>query len=316
MAAVSGGIDSSIVALETKPKVIYSGFFNGDEFDETPYSSTIAKEINATHYTYNLTEIDFLKNLEECIEIFCSPIGGLGGVSEYITLKKMLKDIPNAKQVLFGNGGDEIFLGYFFNLYIKEFYDKSKEIPIYMPNFLASKKRISENIIDFMIISSLNRGTSATLYSSFVKNIFIPQINTIDSIIDKLLFININITLPTLLHVNNQICKSVGVRGFNPLANDDLIKISRYINTFISDLPKESLRNLYDNLPEKIRNNRIKKGFPIPVETWHVLNSMMKNAYNSFFKRKKITIEKIPYNGINRYTWGVFQAELCLRRFQ
>lgn len=315
--AVSGGVDSSVVALETKPKDIYSGFYSeADFFDETPYSKAVANEIKAVHYTYELNELDFLKNIEECFETICSPAGGLGSVMEYATLKKVLEDMPNTKQVLFGNGGDEIFMGYFFNYYIKEFYDKSYEKPPYMPNFLVSKKNIAEKIIDFMVVASLNRGPFSVLYSPFVINMFIPMIETINSVVDKLLFVNINITLPTLLHLNNQICRAVNVKGFNPLANKSFIKIAKHINTPMSEFPKESLRNVHSNMPKMIKENYIKRGFPIPVDEWHNLNNTMRNAYNSFFKRSEAVLEKMPYNGINRYTWGIFQTELCLRRFK
>ena len=314
--AVSGGVDSSVIALLTKPEVIYSGRYNGNEFcDETPYSKLIANEIKATHYIYDLNENDFLENMEDCFEILCSPIAGLGSVMEYAILKKALKDMPNTKQILFGNGGDEIFMGYFFNYYVKEFYEKSYEQPDYMPNFLTSKKNIAEKIIDFMIIASLNRGPLSVLYSPFVINKFIPMIDNITSFIDKLLFVNINITTPTLLHLNNQFCRALGVKGFNPLANDNLIKIAKHINTPMTQFPKEVLRNVCDNLPKQIKENYIKRGFPIPTDNWHNLNDMMRNAYDSFFKRPEAVIEKIPYNNINRYTWGIFQAELCLRKF-
>lgn len=314
--AVSGGIDSSVVALETKPKVIYSGFYDGkDFFDETPYSKLIADEIGADHLTYELDEIDFLTNMEKCLEIICSPIGGLGSVMEYTTLKKVLKDLPNMKQILFGNGGDEIFLGYFFNYYVKEFYDGSYEEPIYMSNFLDSKKNIAEKIIDFMITASLNRGSLSVLYSPFVINTFTPIINRINSVVNKLLFVNINISLPSLLHLNNQFCRALKVRGFNPLANESFIKIAKHINTPMSKFPKETLRNLYNNMPKMVKENYVKRGFPIPTNKWNNLNDIMKNAYNCFFKRPEVNIKKLPYEGINRYTWGVFQSELCLRRF-
>ena len=313
---VSGGVDSSIIALITKPKSIYSGRYIGEAFyDETEYSKLIAHELEAIHYIYDLTENDFLENMDDCLEITCSPIAGMGSIMEYATLKKALKDMPNTKQVLFGNGGDEIFMGYFFNYYVKEFYEKSYEFPNYMPNFLASKRDIAEKLIDFMIVASLNRSSLSDLYSPFVINKFIPMINSIKSIVDKLLFVNINITLPTLLHLNNQFCRALNVKGFNPLANNKLIEIAKHINTPMTQFPKEYLRNICDNMPKQIKENYIKRGFPIPTNNWHNLNHMMRNAYNSFFKRSEVVVEKIPYNNINRYSWGIFQAELCLRRF-
>jgi hypothetical protein len=314
-AAVSGGVDSSVVALETNPKIIYSGFYEGKNFDETPYSKLIAEKINATHYTYKLNEIDFLRNIEECLEIICTPIAGLGSVMEYATLKKLLIDEPGVNQVLFGNGGDEIFMGYFYNYYIKEFYDNSFREPKYMPNFLKSKKEIAKEIIDFTIIASFNRGPLSVLYSPFVVRKFIPMLNKIVSMVDKLLYVNINISLPSLLHLNNQFCRSLGVKSFNPLSNSMLIKLARHINTPMTEYPKEVLRNIHMNIPKPIKNNYIKRGFPVPVDEWNNLYVMIKNTYDCFFNRPEIVIEKIPFNGINRYSWGVFQSELCLRRF-
>ena len=313
---VSGGVDSSSVALELKPKVIYSGYYNDDNFfDETPYSKAVAEVIGAEHRKYKLNEYDFLSNIEDCIDIICTPIGGLGTVMEYAVLKKALGDISNTEQVFFGNGGDEIFMGYFFNYYVKEFYEKSYEVPEYMPNFLPSKKSIAENIIDMMIVASLNRGDLSVLYSMFTVNKFIPMLSEIPSVVDKLLFVNINITLPTLLHLNNQFCKACNISGFNPLANEEFIKIAKHINSPMTEFPKQVLRNIHDNMPQMIKENYIKRGFPIPSHKWHNLNDIMRNAYESFFSRKEVTIHKNPYDGINRYTWGIFQAELCLRRF-
>lgn len=314
--AVSGGVDSSVVALETKPKTIYSGFYKGgDFFDETHYSKVVASEIGAKHCIYELKETDFLENMENCLEVVCTPIAGLGSVMEYAILKKVLKDMPDVEQVLFGNGGDELFMGYFFNYYVKEFYDGGHIQPQYMPNFLPSKKGIAEKIIDFMIVASLNRGPFSVLYSPFVISKFIPELRSINSVVDKLLFVNINITLPTLLHLNNQFCKAAGVKGFNPLAGEDFIKIAKHINTPMSEFPKQRLRNVCSNMPVMIKENYIKRGFPIPTDQWHNLNDIMRNVYNSFFKRSEASLEKTSYNGINRYTWGIFQIELFLRRF-
>ena len=314
--AVSGGVDSSVVALELRPEVIYSGYYKaGSSFDETPYSKEVAKTIGAEHRTYEMTEGDFLENIEDCIDIICTPIAGLGTVMEYTALKKATEDMPGEKQVFFGNGGDEIFMGYFFNYYVKKFYDESHEIPQYMPNFLLSQQAIAEKIIDFMIVASLNRGDASVLYSPFVINTFIPMLAKINSVIDKLLYVNINITLPTLLHLNNQFCRANNVKGFNPLANEKFIEISKHMNSPMSELPKQALRDVRYDMPDMIKKNTIKRGFPIPTDEWNNLNDIMRETYNAFFKRSEVTINKKPYNGINRYTWGIYQSELCIRRF-
>jgi len=83
----------------------------------------------------------------------------------------------------------------------------------------------------------------------------------------------------------------------------------------MSELPKQALRDVHDNMPVMIKENTLKRGFPIPTDRWHNLNDIMRNAYNEFFKRPEVTANKKPYGGINRYTWGIYQAELCVRRF-
>jgi hypothetical protein len=184
-----------------------------------------------------------------------------------------------------------------------------------MPNFLPSQNAIAEKIIDFMIVASLNRGDLSVLYSPFVINTFLPMLAKIDSVIDKLLYVNTNITLPTLLHLNNQFCRANNVKGFNPLANEKFIEISKHINSPMSELPKQALRDVHGNMPAMIKDNTMKRGFPIPTNRWHNLNDIMRNAYDEFFNRTEVIVNKKPYNGINRHTWGIYQAELCIRRF-
>ena len=97
--AVSGGVDSSAVALELEPKVIYSGYYKAEDyFDETPYSKAVAETIGAEHRTYELTEADFLENVEDCIDIICTPIAGLGTVMEYAALKNAIEDMIFANE--------------------------------------------------------------------------------------------------------------------------------------------------------------------------------------------------------------------------
>jgi len=314
IAAVSGGIDSSVVSLQIKPPVIYSGYYDEVDCDETDYSSAVAKEIGAKHKTYLLNENDFLDNFEDCFNTFCSPAGGMGSVMEYAALKKALKDNPNVEQVFFGNGGDEIFMSYYFNYYVRELINNSKIIPEWMPNFAPSKKAIANNIIDFTIMSSLNRGNKNYIYDNFTTKNFLPALQQYDNYIDKLLYTNINIILPTLLHVVEQIARSLNVKPFNPLSNDLFIKYASSINREMTEIPKQKLRDINTNIPEIVKNNRIKRGFPMPYRNWKQVNELFKEYYDSFFDRDIVSIKKLPYTGINRYNWGIFQTELLLRR--
>ena len=135
-------MDSSALAIEMRPEVIYSGFYEEEGFSELEYSKLVADEIGADHLVYKLTEKDFIDNLDDLIEAICTPAGGPGSVMEYALIKKVLKS-KKIKAVVFGNGGDEIFLGYFFSQFIRRFVEMAP--PDYMPNFAPSQKRIFKN---------------------------------------------------------------------------------------------------------------------------------------------------------------------------
>jgi len=313
--AVSGGIDSSVTALVLKPSLIYSGYYDDPDCDETKYSKAIAEEINADQKTYLLTEDDFLDNVDDCFESFCVPAGGMGSIMEYATLKKLLFDYPEVKQIVFGNGGDEVFMGYYYNYYVKELVSNSKQTPEWMPNFLMSKKSITNNVLDFVIMSAMNRGGLNSLYSEFTKYKFLPQINGIKDYISKLLYVNINIILPTLLHVVEQLCRGLGATPFNPLTGNLFVDNALNINKDITEIPKQRLRESCSNIPNIVKDNRIKRGFPMPYKDWSRVNEMFREYYISFFKRPEVKVSISEYVGMNRYTWGVFQAEMFLKKY-
>jgi len=318
MAAVSGGIDSSVVALEIKPSVIYSGYYNDDDCNELPFSRLIKSKINATHHTICLEEDDFINNLDEFMDVICSPMAGLGCIMEYVTLKKALEK-TKATHVLFGNGGDEIFLGYYYNYYIKDFLEYGHQSPIYMSNFLPQKKYMTDKLIDLMIIASLNRSGPDKMYESYATFELLPVLKKIPDIIDKLLYMNINVILPSLLHANNQMCKALGVTSLNPLTNKKFIYAAKRMNNPFTIIPKLRLREVHPDMPIKISENYIKRGFPIPLKKWTKVNELMDEYHKAFYSRKEIT-DRINYiepykKNISRYGWGVMQSEIFLRHF-
>ncbi len=316
IAAVSGGVDSSAVALEIKPELIYTGYYDDPAYDETPYSKAVAQEIRSLYYAYKLTEQDFLDNLTDYVEVIGVPAGGLGGVMELSLLRKVLVDVPDTKYVLFGNGGDEIFMGYFYNHYVKNFIRMSQTEDEYMPNFLPSKIGLADKLLDFIIVASINRSSLDSLFTRFSID-FINRLKKYETYLEKMLYININITLPTLLHLNQQICKANGVKGLNPLSNYQLISVAEVVNTPMSDIPKEKLRKIHPNMPRIIVENRNKNGFPIPLHKWKEAAKFIGVLYNKFFERKEVKSglgEPKPYRGINRYSWAVALSELTLQK--
>lgn len=312
IAAVSGGVDSSVVALELEPSYIFSGYYDVEECDERQYSRLIAEKINASHMMIELKEDDYLDSLEPFVNSLKSPIAGFGGLAFYILLEKVLKEI-SADVVVFGNGGDEIFSGYYYHYLLEWFlqwgYEKSK----YMSNFDPYRISVVENSIDPMIISALNRGTKSVMTSSFVASEVYPRLWAKNSIMDKFLMVNIDWVLVSLLHLYKQLCNFYNVKDLHPLSNRLFIENAKSINTPFQEIPKWRLRTARTDLPDIIKHNYAKQGFPVPLHKWARFSKMVKDIYESHEKRG---LYKLPsYSSLNRFSWGVAQIELFMRNY-
>lgn len=322
VAAVSGGTDSSLVALLVKPDIIYSGYYEDADCNELEYSSLIAKTIEAKHIQIKLTETDFLEHMHETVNAIGVPIGGLGSVTEYITLKKA-KKLTGTDTVLFGNGGDELFLSYFFCHYVKDLLNgrgrKGSTVEQYMRNFTDAEQKTNYDLIDFAIISILNRSDRNIFNSKFIFDTLLPNIQSPDYI-DKLLIITINWILPSLLHLNQQMCKAQGVSGFNPLSSKDLIKYTKSFNFPLSIVPKSRLRHAHPEMPSEIIMRTDKQGFPIPIDNWKLLDAEL-DSYATAFIRRPYVLDRVRKHSIPipeipsfRYKWGAAQVEMFLRK--
>jgi hypothetical protein len=143
----------------------------------------------------------------------------------------------------------------------------------------------------------------------------------LESILDKLLFVNLNYTLPSLVHLNQQCCKAVGVLPENPFTDESFLYYAKSLNrnrfstgganrwNLASGLPKEPLRETTLPLPGLIRHRRDKRGFPIPWHTWREVERMIEKEYGEF----KL-IDLPPFTGVNRFSWGVAQTNLFMKR--
>lgn len=318
-AAVSGGIDSSVVAMFTSPKIVYSGYYEDDECNELEYSSTVSSALKLKHLRIKLSESDFLDNMSDLVDCTCIPAGGIGSIMEFSALKKAIK-YADIDTVLFGNGGDELFLGYFFCHTVKDIHNKlikDSTVYNYMTNFRDSNKKLLNDIINYTIISGINRAGSESLNSFLANTIFLNGHKYAVCYTDKLLTVTINYILPSLIHLNNQMCKFFNIKGLNPLANKDLINYAYNLNSPMSDIPKKYLRDAHPKLPEKIARRTDKKGFPVPIDKWIDTKSLIKYYSNAFMRRhevKRYFASIIPIRQSFRYTWGLAQAEIFLRK--
>lgn len=133
---LSGGLDSSsVVALlsevrETKNIKTFSINFEEQSFDESLYSSTVAKKFGTDHHEETLTASIMLDILPNVTRYMDEPFADYSILPTYLLSRFTSKHV---KVALGGDGADELFCGYptFFAGRLAETYSK-------MPGFVRS----------------------------------------------------------------------------------------------------------------------------------------------------------------------------------
>ncbi len=131
---LSGGIDSSaVVSMMHKQGVKDIKTFSvawdyGDNFNETKYARSVAKQFNTDHTEYFMSAEDFKDFLPEYIRHMDEPVTEAAAISLYYLSKKTKEKVT---VVLSGEGADEVFGGYpiYKYMHVVEQYKK-------IPNFI------------------------------------------------------------------------------------------------------------------------------------------------------------------------------------
>lgn len=114
-AYVSGGIDSSLIALmsagsSTDNREFFHGKFTQfPGYDESPFAVDVAKRAHGTLNQIDITATDFERNLSKVVYHLDHPVAGPGSFPQYMVSGLAATKV---KVVLGGQGGDEIFGGY------------------------------------------------------------------------------------------------------------------------------------------------------------------------------------------------------------
>lgn len=105
-AALSGGIDSSTVKALAGDVPTFTGFYQGEPYDERPYARLVA---GSDHHEIEVTPQDFIDNFDDMIRHARRPFQGPGTFGQYMVAKYASEHVG---ALLSGEGGDELFGGY------------------------------------------------------------------------------------------------------------------------------------------------------------------------------------------------------------
>ena len=104
---LSGGIDSSTVACLAPELPAFTGYYEGEAYDERRWARLVAK--NREHHEIEITPQDFIDNFDDFLAAVSPPYEGPGAFGQFMVAKEVSKHVST---VLSGEGGDELFGGY------------------------------------------------------------------------------------------------------------------------------------------------------------------------------------------------------------
>ena len=311
-AFLSGGIDSSaIVGLMAKctelPVNTLSVTFDEKKFDESPFSSLIAKRFNTKHTEVKLSSTGFLDQIDDYFNDLDTPSSD--GPNTWIVSKATKQQ--GLTVALSGLGGDELFAGYtsfrrFYSLQkVKHLWSitgslKQNLIPLIQWISSGNSKKIEE----LFALETLNPEDIYSLFrqcysdneiSSLLKEEKYPNsvvrsiasytaFNTLPVLSQYSVMELTNYTRNVLLKDADSLAMAHSLEIRVPFFDHDLIKYVlsvpdkfKYPHT-----PKKLLvDSLNDLLPEEIIN-RPKMGFSFPWDEW-LRNNLQELCQKSIF---------------------------------
>ncbi len=294
-AMLSGGLDSSAISVISKNIIgdsfnTYSVVSEQKKYSEEKFSDLLARENFLKNQKLFISHQNILSNFQSVLYHQDEPFLNFIVVAHYTILQK-IKNETDIIVVLNGQGGDEALAGYlrFFYFYLKNLWDSkkyfslSKEIitsilnrTVLMQWSNAGAKRYLPNLSkkekSFILLEADRENTSSfkTMSEAQIANIDKYSVPTINRYEDR-----------------NSMAHSLEIRL--PFLDHRLIEFLLNLKTeykIKNGWNKYILRKSLQELPDKIRWRKDKKGFILPEEKW--LKTDFKEDILSVFKKSRL----------------------------
>ncbi len=311
--SLSGGIDSSIIAVTASPHVIkplntFSIVFPSHAaIDETNYINVINQNINSLSHPITPNANDFFNSLDELLYSQDIPIWSTSTYNQFLLMKNVKE--AGIKVILSGQGSDELFAGYqhhyvaYWRSILKKF-----QIVHFFRHLHQSSHYLPSSFNLF--IKSLIKNTfpiQKSQYSKYLSGDILKQYNntnihSISSHLNVELLKDLSFRrLKAFLKCEDRCSMWHTIESRLPFSDDiDLIKWSFNIPEDMklkNGISKYVLREAFkDILPEKIYQRKDKKAFDAPLKEWLILKDKeildeIKNGWKELINTN--TLQKI-----------------------
>jgi len=283
---LSGGIDSSLISSiyskisNSKIDTFSVGYKTNKKYCELDYANMVAKDIKSNHTALEISQNDFIENLENVFEHLETPHADPAAIPLY-SLMQTIKN-SNIKSVLSGEGSDEIFLGYdnyskFLDYY--KFKDSlSTEQNSFLNNIISSMGGNKEaEYLRRVIKKETIYNSFGEIFTSSQRKKLLKKVATFKqeqpkkNSVDWMSYIDIKIWLGDgLLSKVDRISMSSSIEVRNPFLDYRLVDNSFKIDTKlkVGDTNKYLLKKVASKYIPKEIINRTKKGFNTPFNEW------------------------------------------------
>ncbi len=314
---LSGGIDSSAIVCaidrlrknntaDTAQLRLFTACFTEKEIDESPYAGLVTRQVNGDWKKIYPSSAELLNDFGDFTYCQDLPIWSTSGYAQYRVMQAAKES--GIKVVLDGQGGDELFAGYYpyhFRYWmdllkrgeIKSFYDETSSFPSSL-SFLTAQwlKQYGTSLIPSGLIPTVYKNhfhdiryLQPAFWKEYKKRLVnyenAPSSSSLNGLLAKEMY---NFRLKAYLKCEDRSSMWHSVESRTPFSDDkDLIeyvfslpanmKIRKGVNKYIL---RESLKGL---IPEKIRERKDKKGFLAPNNRWI---SEIKEQLRAIFKEQ------------------------------
>ena len=226
---LSGGTDSTALAhmlakrLAGNFSTFTYGFKNDIKFSEIKEAKHTINNLNIQNTYYEISEKYVENNMEKMVSTLESPFTSI----RLFGIEALYKHIGNTdiRVILEGDGGDELFGGYDYNIF-----------PYLMGKYKKKKKKINNIISDLFKFANIKKKKFKDQYQ-IVKNLLITNSYQYGSTSDGTPFINIDMFNKDFLNSNldELFYKDELAKEFSSISD---LKKSQYIDIYRTKLPR------------------------------------------------------------------------------
>jgi asparagine synthase (glutamine-hydrolysing) len=257
--AVSGGIDSGLLAALIKPRFIISVELpGGEKYNEIEYSKKVAKHLGLEHIIVKLDNSKFDEDMKIAVKAIGRPIPHFN-IFPLFEMYKTLAEMGE-KRLILGDGPDETMCGYTRHLIMKYLYWDTLLIEAFK-NYQPMFGKLMPSV-EIAYAKLVNKDEKE------VYRIFSNTTRQGKNILDCMCAVDMKLMRPDMDDMSNGIAKYFGIKNIRPYQDN------RELDEFMFNLPPElkvggnygklALRIIAQKyLPKYIAWRKVKVGGPV-----------------------------------------------------